>query len=121
MNVREGQRFAFEVFLKPVCCFEEGREERAILVVWSVQISAIWTNTFCNLDKYILQFGQIYFVIQTNTFIIYAFSRLPDTAKDMQLFLVQTTNWENFLLFTPEKSENVHITMKPRTGKTIMM
>ena len=74
-----------------------------------------------NLDKYILQFGQIYFVIQTNTFIIYAFSRLPDTAKDMQLFLVQTTNWENFLLFTPEKSENVHITMKPRTGKTIIM
>ena len=68
MNVREGQRFAFEVFLKPVCCFEEGREERAILVVWSVQISAIWTNTFCNLDKYILQFGQIHFAIWINTF-----------------------------------------------------
>ena len=29
---------------------------------------AIWTNTFCNLDKCILQFGQINFVIWTNTF-----------------------------------------------------
>ena len=44
MNVREGQRFAFEVFLKPVCCFEEGREERAILECPDIG----------NLDKYIL-------------------------------------------------------------------
>ena len=29
---------------------------------------AIWTNAFCNLDKYILQFGQIHFAIWTNTF-----------------------------------------------------
>ena len=42
---------------------------------WQVQVwqfgqtnSAIWTNTFCNLDKYILQFGQIHFAICTNTF-----------------------------------------------------
>ena len=27
--------------------------------------SAIWKNTFCNLDKYNRQFGQIHFVIQT--------------------------------------------------------
>ena len=27
----------------------------------------IWTNTFCNLDKYIFQFGQIHFSIWTNT------------------------------------------------------
>ena len=33
---------------------------------WSV--SVIWANTFYNLDKYILQFGQIYFTIWTNTF-----------------------------------------------------
>ena len=28
----------------------------------------IWTNTFCDLDNYILCFGQIYFVIWTNKF-----------------------------------------------------
>ena len=45
MNVREGQRFAFEVFLNlSVCCFDEGGEERAILECPDIG----------NLDKYIL-------------------------------------------------------------------
>ena len=29
----------------------------------------IWTNTFCNLDKYICQFGLIYLSIWTNIFV----------------------------------------------------
>ena len=33
-----------------------------------VAANALWTNTFCDFDKYILQFGQINLSIWTNTF-----------------------------------------------------
>ena len=36
--------------------------------IW-INIFAIWTNTFCNLDKYILQFGQINLAIWTTAFL----------------------------------------------------
>ena len=40
------------------------------LEIWKINLATfrILTNIFCNFDKYILQFGQIYFVILTNIF-----------------------------------------------------
>ena len=35
----------------------------------------MWTNTFSNMDKYILQFGQIHFAVQT----IARYNFCPDT------------------------------------------
>ena len=34
------------------------------------RLTSIQTNTFCNLDKYVLQFGQIHFAIWTNRYFI---------------------------------------------------
>ena len=45
---------------------------------------AIVTNTFSNLNKYILQFGQIHFAIRTNNFAIWANSFVRLSTEDFQ-------------------------------------
>ena len=46
----------------------------------------MWTNTLCNLDKYILQFGQIHFAIQT----VARYNFCPDTVFQFCLHLSRT-------------------------------
>ena len=43
------------IFVFFLCKWELEKKEFVLLFC----VSAIWTNTFCNLDKYILQFNQI--------------------------------------------------------------
>ena len=50
---------------KQMIIFPPVKEE----MCWSIALHCcIWTNTICNSDKYILQSGQILFVIQINTY-----------------------------------------------------
>ena len=46
----------------------------------------MWTNTLCNFDKYILQFGQIHFAIQT----VARYNFCPDTVFQFCLHLSRT-------------------------------
>ena len=46
----------------PLCCILHDRQGAMKFILYLIQIHfVIWTNPFCNLDKYILQFGQIRF------------------------------------------------------------